>query len=368
MRGLSQHRRRRDPGEIDHEDGDEGLKAMRPFVYERVTTPAAAFQFNEASQAQAASAVQSRVQYLAGGTTLLDLMKLDVMRPETVVDINALEGSALGKIEVGRDGLRLGALVRMSDAAANADVRQQYPVVAQALDLAASHQIRNMASLGGNVLQRTRCNYFRDVSYTECNKRNPGSGCAAIQGFNRMHAVLGTSSQCIATYPGDFAQALIALDANVEILGPEGRRVIPFSTLHRPPAGQPDIETTLQPGEMIGSFMIAAMPWARRSLYLKIRDRESYEFALASAAVALELKNGTVATARIALGGVATVPWRAKAAEAALIGKSIDKESAETAAQAAFANATTFDHNAFKVDLGKRTLVRALRQAAAMEI
>lgn len=341
---------------------------MRPFIYERVTTPAAAFHVNEAAQAQAAPAAQSPVQYLAGGTTLIDLMKLDVMRPETLIDINALDSSPLGTIEVTQDGLRLGAMVRMADAAGHADIRQQYPILAQSLHLAASHQLRNMASLGGNVLQRTRCNYFRDVSYAACNKRDPGSGCAALDGFNRMHAVLGTSEQCIATYPGDFGQALIALDASMEVLGRNGRRIVPFASLHRQPGDTPDVETTLQPGEMIGSFMVPAGAWTRRSLYLKIRDRESYEFALASAAVALELNDGTVSNARIALGGVATVPWRAKPAEAALMGKSIDRQSTEAAAEAAFAGATTHGHNGFKVDLGKRTLVRALQQAATMEI
>ena len=214
-----------------------------------------------------------------------------------------------------------------------------YPVIAQSLQLAASQQIRNMASLGGNVLQRTRCTYFRDVSYAACNKRNPGSGCAAIDGFNRSHAVLGVSDHCIATYAGDFAQALIALDATVEIAGPKGARTIPFAALHRKPGDTPDIETTLQPGEMIASFMVPAAPWTRRSLYLKVRDRESYEFALASAAVALDLQNGDVRNARIALGGVATVPWRAKEAEAALRGKPVTAEMRGAAAEAAFAGA-----------------------------
>jgi len=269
----------------------------------------------------------------------------------------------LGRIDVGAKGLRLGALVRMAEAAEHAGIVRNFPAVAQSLQLAASQQIRNMASLGGNVLQRTRCPYFRDVSYAQCNKRNPGSGCAALDGFNRSHAVLGTSDQCIATYPGDFAQALIALDATVEIAGPRGKRSIPFATLHRKPADAPNIETSLRAGEMLTAFLVPAAAWSRRSVYVKIRDRESYEFALASAAVALDLDNGRVRDARIALGGVATVPWRANAAEAALKGKPLDDASARAAADAAFGGAQTHEHNAFKVELGKETLIRALKQA-----
>ncbi len=339
---------------------------MRPFFLERATTPAAAVQAAAAVGRQ--SAVDSPVQYIAGGTTLIDLMKLDVMRPQLVVDINALERSEFGRIEADRNGLRLGALVRMAEAADHPDIRHGYPAVAQSLQLAASQQLRNMASLGGNVLQRTRCQYFRDVSYEACNKRNPGSGCAAMDGFNRAHAVLGVSDHCIASYPGDFAQALMALDAMVEIVGRGGTRTIPFEALHRRPADTPDIETTLEGGDMIGAFIIPAAPWAKRSLYLKVRDRESYEFALASAAVALDLVDATVRNARIALGGVATVPWRAYEAEAVLRGRPINNETMEAAAEAAFASAEPREHNAFKVDLGKRTLRRALQQAAALEI
>jgi xanthine dehydrogenase YagS FAD-binding subunit len=350
---------------------------MRPFVFEAVDNAAEAVR--AAAVSRTSSPLHDGTEFLAGGTTLIDLMKLDVMVPKRVVDINALEHTNLGRIEATPDGLRLGALVRMADAAAHPAISRDFPAVAQALTLAASQQIRNMASLGGNVLQRTRCPYFRDVSYAECNKRNPGSGCAALDGFNRSHAVLGTSEQCIATYPGDFAQALIALDAMIEIASVNGRRNIPFAALHRQPGDAPDIETTLQPGEMLASFYIAAAPWTRRSLYLKVRDRESYEFALASAFVALDLDAGTVGgaggtvdgavrEARIALGGVATVPWRAKAAEAALKGKPINAETKKAAADAAFAQAIPQEHNAYKVELGKRTLMRALDQAAAMEI
>jgi xanthine dehydrogenase YagS FAD-binding subunit len=333
---------------------------MRAFVYERASDPATAMH--------AAAGAQGGANYLAGGTTLFDLMKLDVMRPDAVVDINPLDQTVHGRIEISQYGLRLGALVRMADAAEHPQIREQYPVVAQALKLAASQQIRNMASLGGNVLQRTRCTYFRDTAYAECNKRSPGSGCAAIAGFNRAHAVLGTSDNCIATYPGDFAQALIALDASVEIAGSSGSRTIPFATLHRKPGGTPDKETTLRPNELIVSFLVPAGAWTRRSLYLKVRDRESYEFALASAAVALDQQNGTVRNARIALGGVATVPWRATEAEALLRGKSVDDQSARDAADAAFAAAKSYSHNDFKIELGKRTLSRALQQAAALEI
>jgi xanthine dehydrogenase YagS FAD-binding subunit len=256
----------------------------------------------------------------------------------------------------------------MADAAGHPEVLRQYPVIAQSLQLAASQQLRNMASLGGNVLQRTRCTYFRDVSYTACNKRQPGSGCAAIDGFNRMHAVLGTSDNCIATYPGDFAQALIALDATVEIVGGAGTRTMPFAALHRQPGDTPDKETELRPDDLIVSFMVPAAAWTRRSLYLKVRDRESYEFAIASAAVALDQQDNIVRNARIALGGVATVPWRAREAETLLRGKTIDEQNAMAAADAAFAGAKGCGHNDFKIELGKRTMVRALHQAAALAL
>ncbi|WP_225770960.1 xanthine dehydrogenase family protein subunit M [Inquilinus sp. Marseille-Q2685] len=327
---------------------------MRPFDYDRAASA------QEAVRAAAGHAAQ----FIAGGTTLLDLMKLDVMRPERLIDIT---GIGENRIESTARGLRLGATARMADVAADEDIRRDYPVVAQSLDLAASQQLRNMATLGGNLLQRTRCPYFRDTSWAECNKRAPGSGCAAIQGVNRQHAVLGTSDACIATYPGDFAQALIALDATLDIVGPDGARTMPVSELHRLPDGEPHRETRLGPGEVITAIDVPGGPWTRRSLYLKIRDRESFAFALASAAVALDIADGTVREARIALGGVATVPWRARAAEAALKGKPLDEDAAEAAAQAAFASARPQRHNAFKVELGRRTLVRALLQTARME-
>jgi xanthine dehydrogenase YagS FAD-binding subunit len=241
-------------------------------------------------------------------------------------------------------------------------------MIAQSLQLAASAQIRNMASLGGNVLQRTRCSYFRDVSYPNCNKRTPGSGCAALQGLNRSHAVLGTSEQCIATYPGDFAQALIALQGDVEIANAAGQKLIPFARLHRLPGHTPHIETILGEGDLITGFLIPSTPFARRSIYLKIRDRESYEFALASAAVALDLEGSRIREARIALGGVASIPWRADEAEAMLRGKEASESTFQSAADAAFSVATPREHNAFKVELGKRTLVRALGEVATLHL
>ena len=339
---------------------------MRPFIYQRATDTASA------ANALAASATtnnhpptEARAQPLAGGTTLLDLMKLDVMRPAIVVDINPLANN-WSTVSLDGGNLKLGALARMSDVAANPDIQRQYPVIAQSLVLAASPQLRNMATLGGNVLQRTRCTYFRDVSYHACNKRNPGSGCAALDGFNRTHAVLGTSDQCIATYPGDFGQALIALDAAVEITGKSGIRKIPFSQLHKAPGDSPEIETTLANGELISSFTVPR-PWPR-SVYLKVRDRQSYEFALASAAVALDVQDGSIRDARIALGGVATLPWRSSEAEALLKGQQLDDELAQRAAETAFAGAATRQHNKFKVELGKQVVARALHQAATMEI
>jgi xanthine dehydrogenase YagS FAD-binding subunit len=256
----------------------------------------------------------------------------------------------------------------MNEAESHAEIVRDYPVIAQSLRLAASPQIRNMASLGGNVLQRTRCPYFRDTSWAACNKRVPGSGCAAMHGVARRLAVLGTSDHCIANYPGDFAVALTALDAQIDLLGPNGRRSLAFEDLHRLPGASPHLETILAPGEIITAFRIPAAPFARRSLFLKIRDRESYEFALASAAVALDLSAGVVREARIGLGGLAAKPWRAREAEAALRGQKLDEASAGKAADIAFAGARPRRDNAYKVELGKRTLIRALLSAAAMDI
>jgi xanthine dehydrogenase YagS FAD-binding subunit len=295
-------------------------------------------------------------------------MKLDVMRPEMLVDIGDVRRTG-PHIDRRGDTVYVGAETRMAEAAGDPDLQRDYPLVVQSLDLAASPQIRNMATLGGNVLQRTRCSYFRDPSWSACNKRDPGSGCAALDGINRKHAVLGISDQCIAAYPGDFAQALIALDALVEIAGGGGIRLVPFAQLHRAPGDTPHIETILAPGDLITGFALPVAPWTRRSVYVKVRDRESYEFALASAAVALDLAvDGTVNGARIALGGVATKPWRAREAEAALAGKHLDQGTARQAAEIAFAGAETRNGNAYKPELGKRTLVRALLQASELSI
>ena len=338
---------------------------MRPFRYEHAADRAEALR--AAATAQGPSHVGAPIQYLAGGTTLIDLMKLDVMRPTTLVDINALSREH-GEVRAEPERLRLGALARMSEVADHPVVRRDYPVIAQSLDLAASPQLRNMASLGGNVLQRTRCPYFRDSSWKACNKREPGSGCAAIGGVNRKLAILGVSDHCIANYPGDFAIALVALGATVDVEGMGARRVIAFDVLHRLPGETPHIETTLRPGELITGFSVPAGAWTRRSLYLKVRDRQSYEFALASAAVALDLDGGAVREARIGLGGVAAKPWRSAEAEAALRGKPLTEQSAWAAAEAAFAPAVARGELAFKPELGRRALVRALMQAGAMEV
>jgi xanthine dehydrogenase YagS FAD-binding subunit len=335
---------------------------MRPFHYLRADDARSAGRLAAAAAPRAPTDAPG--QFIAGGTTILDLMKLDVMTPEALVDVNGLAGHHTG-IAAGADGLRLGAMVRMAEAAKHEAVLRDYPVIAESLALAASAQIRNMASLGGNVLQRTRCAYFRDTRWQACNKRRPGSGCAALDGNNRKHAVLGTSDNCIAAYPGDFAQALIALGASVETAGANGPRSFPFEQLHRG-SDQPAVETILGPGELITGFVVPAGPWTRRSTYVKIRDRASYEFALASAAVALDLDGERVREARIALGGVAYKPWRSREAEAALAGKLLDEASAREAARAAFAAARPREDNRYKVALGERTLVRALLRARSL--
>ena len=339
---------------------------MRPFLYQRAAglADAAAVAGNGGGRLPPTAAP---AQFLAGGTTLLDLMKLDVMRPEVLVDVNRLDPRGLA-IERRADHLHLGGFVTMAEAARHPDIVRDYPVVVQALELAASPQLRNMATLAGNLLQRTRCNYFRDPGWGACNKRSPGSGCAALDGVNRKHAVLGVSQECIAAYPGDFAQALVALDAAAEIYGPGGSRVVRVEDLHRLPGATPQIETVLEPGELITGFRLPVAAWTRRSLYLKIRDRQSYEFALASAAVALDLDGDRVNLARVALGGVATKPWRAHQAEAALAGQKLDEATARRAAEAAFAEAKTHGGNDYKPELGRRTLTRALLQAAKLSV
>ena len=250
----------------------------------------------------------------------------------------------------------------MADVADDPRVREEYPVIAESLQLAASGQLRNMATLGGNVLQRTRCSYFRDTSYSACNKRIPGSGCAALGGVNRIHAVLGTTDKCIASYPGDFAQAMIALDAHIETVGLAGSRVISFAQLHLPRADTPDIETSLRPGELIIAMTIPAGPHTRRSTYVKVRDRQSYAFAITSAAVALDLGDDKIVRdARIGLGGVHYAPYRAVAAENLLRGKLLDDTSAAAAATVALHGAVTHGHNDYKPELARRTLVRGWR-------
>ena len=334
---------------------------MRPFTFTFATDSAAAVQ------AAVAAGASGSAQYLAGGTTLVDLMKLDVMRPAQLIDITRIAAPLMRAIEVSPQGLYIGALATMRQVADHPGVQRDYPVVAQSLQLAASQQLRNMARVGGNVLQRTRCAYFRDTSWP-CNKRTPGSGCSALQGENRWHAVLGASEQCIASYPGDWATALIALDATVQITGSAGTRSLPFAQLHRLPGNTPHIETTLAAGDLITGFVIPAGPHTRRSLYLKVRDRESYEFALASAAVALDLDGDNVRQVRIGISGPVAVPWRSREAEALLTGKPLTEANATAAARAAFSGAKPRQHNAFRIPLGQQTLVRALLQAKTMEL
>jgi xanthine dehydrogenase YagS FAD-binding subunit len=320
------------------------------------------------TQAPADAHVSAPTQYLAGGTNLLDLMKLDVMRPSRLIDISPLAAEQ-ARIELLEDGLWLGSHVRMSQAADDPFVRRDFPVIADSLWQAASPQLRNMATLAGNVLQRTRCNYFRDTSWVACNKREPGSGCAARDGCNRRLAVLGVSDDCIANYPGDFANALIALEAEVSLLSLDGTsRTLAFEDLHRLPGETPHIETNLAVGDLITGFRVPAGPWTRRSRYVKVRDRTSYDFALTSAAVALHLDGDRVVTARIALGGLAAKPWRSREAEQAINGRRLDEVSAYEAAEAGLAGAVSHGENGFKIELGRRTLVRALLETRDMEV
>lgn len=320
------------------------------------------FAFGRAGSA--ASAVQTvaarpYATFIAGGTSLVDLMKEGVEHPDALIDINGLP---LGKVERHEGGLRIGALVRNSDLAHHADVLAMYPVLSQALLSGASPQLRNMATVGGNLLQRVRCPYFRDTAFERCNKRAPGTGCGAIEGHHRTHAILGTSDQCIATHPSDMCVALAMLDAVVQVHGPNGMRSIPFAALYVQPGQHPEKEHTLAHGELITAVDLPALPMAKRSHYLKVRDRASYEFALTSAAVSLEVVGGTIRAARIAMGGVGTVPWRCRQAEAALLGRVVSRESFERAADAELAAAKTHKDNAFKLTLARRTLVRALEE------
>jgi xanthine dehydrogenase YagS FAD-binding subunit len=304
---------------------------------------------------------QSGAVAIAGGTTLVDLMKLDVQSPAHLVDINSLP---LNRIESQPDGgVRIGAMVRNSDLAHDEGVMKRYPVLSQALLAGASAQLRNMATTGGNLMQRTRCYYFRDPAYAACNKRTPGSGCAALEGFNRIHAVLGGSEHCVATHPSDMAVALVALDAVVHIMGPQGERRVPIEEFHKLPGNTPHIETAVQNGELITYVTLPKSSFAQRSAYVKLRDRASYEFALASAAVAVDLSGSTIRQVRIALGGVATKPWRSHDAEQALTGAPANADTFRAAAEAVLKSAKALRYNAFKIELAKMALVRALTQA-----
>lgn len=326
---------------------------MRAFTYERAGSVAEAV-------GHVASADHGK--FVAGGTNLLDLMKADVERPGHLVDINRLP---LAQIEPLPDGgLRLGALATNADTAYDERVARQYPMLAQALLAGASAQLRNMATNGGNLLQRTRCYYFYDTGTPRCNKRVPGSGCAAIDGINRIHAILGASSSCIAVHPSDMAVALAALEAVVRVNGPDGERTIPFADFHRLPGDTPHVDTNLKPGEIITSIDLPAEGYAEHYTYLKVRDRASYAFALVSVAVGLKMENGVIGKARIALGGVAHKPWRDERAESMLVGKPMTRESFEPVAKAIVADAKGYGHNDFKLELARRSVVRALEEAS----
>ena len=328
---------------------------MRPVSYARATDVAEAIATVSADPTSA---------FLAGGTTEIDLLRQNVVRPGALVDINALPLVDVEELPDG--GLRIGALARMSDVAAMPTVVERFPVIAQALVLGASPQLRNMASMGGNLLQRVRCSYFRD-GLSPCNKREPGSGCSALDGVNRGHAILGTSEHCIATHPSDLAVALVALDAIVHTEGPAGERAIAIDDFFLLPGDTPHIEHPLEHGELIVAIEVPALTSARRSLYLKVRDRESYEFALVSVAVALEVVDDVVTDARLALGGVGTRPWRARRAEQGMIGAAATTDNFARAAREELAPAMPRGMNAFKVELAQRAMIRALETATAME-
>ncbi|MBE4737795.1 MULTISPECIES: FAD binding domain-containing protein [Streptomyces] len=317
------------------------------------------FSFTKAADTRSALAAGQRGgRYIAGGTTLLDLMRETVERPATLVDISALP---LRKVTVTeRGGLRIGALVRMAEAAAHPKVRALHPVISEALELSASAQLRNMATIGGNIMQRTRCTYFRDVT-AACNKREPGSGCAALEGFNRTHAILGSSDQCVATHPSDVAVAFAALEATVHLLGPDGERSVAFADFLLRPGSTPNREQALRKGELITAVEIPALPRPLKSGYLKVRDRQSYEFALTSAAVALHIRGGVIREAKVAAGGVGTVPWKLPAVERHLIGERPSKALWAQAAERAADGARPLEHNRFKTELLKRTVERQLR-------
>ena len=319
---------------------------MKPFAYLRVNEPSTAIQ----------AATNNQTKFIAGGTNLLDLMQEGIEQPDRLVDITRIK---LSQIESITNGVRIGALAKNSDTANHPLIRTRYPLLSQALLAGASPQLRNMASVGGNLLQRTRCYYFTNTTMP-CNKRQPGSGCAAIEGYNRIHAILGTSDNCIATHPSDMCVALAALDAVVRVSSANGERTIPFAEFHRLPGDTPQIETTLQPGELITAVDLPNSPFADRSHYFKVRDRTSYAFAIVSVASALEIANGTIRNARIALGGVAHKPWRAVEAEKILVGAKPTEQTFRAAAEAALSSAKGYKDNAFKVELAKRLIVRSL--------
>ncbi|TRO56682.1 xanthine dehydrogenase family protein subunit M [Streptomyces sp. IB201691-2A2] len=317
------------------------------------------FSFTKAANTrEALNAGRHGGRYIAGGTTLVDLMRETVERPETLVDISDLPMRDVQVTE--RGGLRIGALVTMTEAAAHPKVRSLYPVISQALELSASAQLRNMATIGGNIMQRTRCTYFRDVT-ADCNKREPGSGCAALKGFNRTHAILGTSDTCVATHPSDAAVAFAALEALVHLLGPDGERQIPFADFLLRPGNTPNREQALRRGELITAVEVPALPRPLKSGYLKVRDRQSYEFALTSAAVALHVRGGVIREAKVAAGGVGTVPWKLPAVERHLVGERPSESLWTAAAAKAAEGARPLQHNRFKVELLKRTVERQLR-------
>ncbi len=328
---------------------------MRPFSYTRPTTVEDAIN---------AYVQGSDTSFLGGGTNLLDLMKMGVARPAHLVDINKLP---LINIEEHEGGVRIGAMVTNTDAANHELIRTRYPVLSESILAGASPQLRNKATMGGNLLQRTRCFYFYDPSYQECNKRVPGSGCAAKQGYNRIHAILGASEECIATHPSDMCVALVALDATVQVKGPKGQRSIPMTDFHRLPGNTPQIDTNLHPGELITAIDLPAIPYAKRSTYLKVRDRNSYAFALVSVAAVMEVdENGAIRRSHIALGGVAHKPWRAVKAERVLAGKRPDEATLRAAADAELVGAKPYHDNAFKVELARRAIVRAVTTAMSV--
>ena len=330
---------------------------MHPFTLERPRTLTAALALRAQAGRNDATA-----EYIAGGTDMVQLLQEYVRQPGRLV---SLAGLLDNRVEVGPQGLRLGAAATMADVAAHPDVVKQFPVISEALLNSASPQVRNQATMGGNLLQRTRCPYFRDVGYTACNKRAPGSGCAAIDGENRWHAVLGTSDNCIAANASDLAVALVALDAVVQVQGVAGQRTVPLIDLYRLPGATPHIETVLEPGEVIAAVTVPASAVARRSHYLKVRDRASFEFAVVSAAVALDMDGLRIRQAHIALGGVGTKPWRVPRVEAALAGSDLDPAALRRAAALAAQGAQGRGHNDFKIELMQRAIVRAVETAGA---